>query len=109
MTWTDEDVDRLKGILEAIKYKPGWEITYEAGEVEWGPVIRFLVPAQDARNPEREIWRHTNFVVPFGWASWDDDMIVRAIFHELQHFEIHEVKEWFQYKGEVIYDPHKTS
>lgn len=40
--------------------------------------------------------------------SMTPERLVDVVFKGCERLELHECAEWFRYKGEMIYDPHKT-
>lgn len=101
-------------ILEAITYKPGWSISLyvEAdGPKGWGrPYIQITVDAtSDAtldptgRTSERTPWKSGKRYLSPHMCRQE---IVGVVFDLIKAAELHEVHEWFRYKGASIYNPH---
>lgn len=99
---------KIKRIVQAITYKPGWYVRVElchisqrcwlqigvdeTAEISYDPIAKKKVP-----------WR--------GSKKWLSEHmcrqeIVGIVFSAFKDAEMHEVHEWFRYKGASIYNPH---
>jgi len=93
-------------ILGQITYKPGWYfrngiedgrmwvqvgVTEEA-EISFDPIAGTRVP-----------WRGAKHYLSPHMCRQE---IVSTILHAIERAEMHEVHEWFRYKGRSIYNPH---
>lgn len=114
--------DHLKWeqFFKDFSYKPNWEFDY-IHEVDWDiqkVVITMRVPDSRRPVPEAEFdvmgRRQVIPMVPvsktvilgrFAGEQYAKDYIR----HHIIDMEIHEVEEWFRYKGELVFDPHKEN
>lgn len=93
-------------IISKLSYKPGWDFTYDRfctgthalvihATVQHSQTlktvtfqIRRIIPAVAVTTTE-------------AFLSWVQDMLAEA--------EIHEMREFFRYNGELVDDPHKST
>lgn len=106
--------------FENFSYKPNWEFSYlyvpelNASRV----VITMRVP--DSRKPLPESTPLDNLmgkrtvipVVPITQSvflrPWQGEQYAKEFLHHyICDMEFHEVGEWFRFKGELVFDPHK--
>lgn len=97
--------------VDAITYKPGWYMrtgvelggpdgsrmwvqigVTEEAEISWDPIAGKKVP-----------WRGGKHYLSKHMCRQE---IVGTIHHAFQRAEMHEMNEWFRYKGRSIYNPH---
>lgn len=100
--------DPLVKTVASLTYKPGWAFTYVPGDGTARPdmlVIRAYVLHSETLKPvtfeiKRVIPRSVKLYVPT-FISWVEDMLMEA--------EIHEMREFFRYKGVVWDNPHEST
>lgn len=98
--------DVFKRIIDTITYKPGWYfrtgieegrmwvqvgVTEEA-EISFDPIAGKKVP-----------WRGAKLFLSEHMCR---NEVVSTVFHAIERAELHEVREWFRYKGRSIFNPH---
>jgi len=93
-------------IIGQITYKPGWYFRVGIdGDRMWVQIgvteeaeISFD-PIAGKKNP----WRGGKHYLSPHMCRQE---VVGIVFHALERAEMHELKEWFRYKGRSIYNPH---
>ena len=93
-------------IIGKVTYKPGWYlrtgveegrmwvqvgVTDEA-EISWDMIAKKKVPWRGAKH----------YLSPHMCRN----EIVSTVYHAIERAELHEVKEWFRYRGASIFNPH---
>jgi hypothetical protein len=93
----------MEEVIWDCTYKPGWSFDYEPGEF---PMLLIHARVENSRAPghiEFTVKRLVPDTLRGGSASaianWVKLMVTEA--------EVHEVREFFKYKGVVVDDPHK--
>ena len=97
-------------IIESIDYKSGWYFRHgltgvgddqymwiqmgvtEEAEISFDPIEGKKVP-----------WRGAK--LPLSWHMCRQE-VVGMVKHAIDRAEMHEINEWFRYKGRAIYNPH---
>ena len=93
-------------ILAEIEYKPGW---YLRAGIEPG---RMWIQVGVTKEAEISFDRQAGKKVPWRGAKhylsphMCRNEIVSMAYHAFERAELHEVKEWFRYRGKSIYNPH---
>lgn len=89
--------------ISEIKYKPGWEFTHQFKE--WGHVmdIHATVPHAVTLEPMTFLFSR---VIPIGVES-DEALFLKWAKAILVEAEVHELDEFFRFRGELVNDPHK--
>lgn len=107
----EQDNVTLQGIISDISYKPGWHFSMEynnAGAAREADRWHSLVISAEVLHSAtfepvtfvfRRIIPRVAQVDVTAFLSWAEDVIAEA--------EIHEMREFFRYKGELVNDPHK--
>lgn len=94
-------------VLSQIEYKPGWRLVYWFDrsflqDLIW---IKWEFEAVDAYDPSQTVMMESvSHLLPF----FSEEQILREVFHSAQRAELHESAEFFTYKGERPFDPHKS-
>lgn len=95
-------------IVRQITYKPGWKILLEG--LDDRPYVQVEVTAEsDAsldsqkRDGTRTPWKSAKRYLSPHMCRQE---IVGAVFGLIKDAEMHEVHEWFRYKGASIFNPH---
>src|ERR1700756_2703121 len=103
-----EDFIELEEICESLSYKPGWSflagiarpsslgyytltITAAVQHSETGEPVTFDI---------RRVIPHVSLSSTEAFVSWVEDMLAEA--------EIHEMREFFRYKGKLVDSPHES-
>lgn len=94
-------------ILAEIKYKPGWNLSYWWENYLEAEMLNFRWQfwAQDAYSSQMVELTSHKIASPF---FFDEEQLVREVFALAQRAEMHECAEFFTYKGERPFDPHKS-
>lgn len=86
--------------IPKLRYKPGWEFSLR--NEEWGPVldIHATVPHSVTLEPTTFLFTR---IIPLmtsrtAFKNWVKTLLLEA--------EIHEMREFFRFDGELVDDPH---
>jgi hypothetical protein len=95
-------------ILSRIAYKPGWTIRFGLDAPDTRPFVQIEVSTEaeastDSVDRVRRPWRGAKVYLSGNMCRQE---IVGAAFGAIQAAELHEVREWFRYRGRSIYNPH---
>lgn len=95
----------IHGVAAAIKYKPGW--TVRVAE-DFRPYIQIIVDSRaeastDVITGTRVGWRGAKHYLSPHMCRQE---VVGTIFGAIEAAELHEMREWFRYRGRSIYNPH---
>lgn len=98
----------MRELVQACTYKPGWKVTFYSSATR--PYIQLHVGADSeasldsaARDGARVPWSSgKRYLSPFMCRQ----EVVGAVFALIKDAEMHELHEWFRYKGASIYNPH---
>ena len=100
----------IEAIVAQIDYKPGWFIMLDHDRMEDGgrPFIQIAVTgiAEASLCPftgERVPWKGGKKYLSYHMCRQE---IVGAVLGAIKDAEMHELHEWFKYKGRAIYSPH---
>lgn len=94
-------VEQIKEIVSAITYKPDWHIHLkDDGERLY---VQIEATTLDSTTKQPCTWKSgKTYLSPFMCRQ----EIVGAVFGAIEKAEIHEMREFFRYKGTSIYNPH---
>lgn len=98
---------RLRNIIADILYKPGWTFEVTCSEYDYMTLwCKWQVP--DVVNPEKMLdLRHTICINAWQMEQMKTEDVVNYYVNSLiRTAELHEMDEWFRYKGEHVRDPH---
>jgi hypothetical protein len=102
--------EEMREIVEAISYKPGWTIVFADPGKGKRPYVQLEVDeASDAsldahkRDGIRTPWRSGKRYLSQYMCNQE---IVGAVFGAIHDAEMHELREWFRFRGASIYNPH---
>jgi hypothetical protein len=93
----------IEALVADISYKPGWKLSVEDGP--HGPMLLVRASVVDAYNPAKMTTINAGTIVPHG-IERDIDQAMRWVYSCLRAVEIHELGEFFVYRGRRPYDPH---
>lgn len=110
------DLYEMRELVELVSYKPGWNINFHAGDkVAYGvysrPYIQIEV-TEEAEASMESSGPNKGKRVPWkgGKKYLSEHMcrqeIVGICLSAIKDAEMHELHEWFRYKGASIYNPH---
>lgn len=102
---TNEDI---LGIISRITYKPGWHVLMGFDGAR--PFIQ--VEVDETAEASMDSYKRDGSRVP--WKSGKRYLsphmcrqeVVGAVFGAIKDAELHEVHEWFRYRGASIFNPH---
>lgn len=94
-------IEEIRSIVEACTYKPDWHIHLkDDGERLY---IQIAATTLDSVTHEPCAWTSgKTYLSPFMCRQ----EIVGAVFGAIEKAEIHEIREFFRYRGASIYNPH---
>ena len=100
--------EETRAIIAQITYKPGW--TFLVGEDGDRLYVQAAVSTESdltmdptRRTTERTPWKSgKRYLSPFMCRQ----EVVGTVLGLIQDAEMHEVREWFRYRGASIYNPH---
>ena len=91
-------------VISKLGYKPGWDFSLEhrAGRdvLVIGATVRHSITLETVRFSVKRIIPQIAGTLE-AFLSWTGDMLAEA--------EIHEMREFFRYDGELVDDPHKST
>ena len=97
----------IESIVGSITYKPGWTILFQGGE---RPFVQLSVSEESEaaidsakRDGTRTPWKSGKRHLSRHMCRQE---IVGVVFDRIKAAEMHEVHEWFRYRGASIYNPH---
>ena len=98
----------FRGIVDAITYKPGWSFLLGRDGERW--FLQASVSTESdltadptRRTADRTPWKSgKRYLSPFMCRQ----EVVGVVFSLIQDAEMHEVREWFRYRGASIFNPH---
>lgn len=96
----------FKQIIEQITYKPGWYFRTGVEDDRMWVQVGVTTDAEisyDVIEKKRVGWRGAKH-----WLSEHmcRNEIVSTVHHAIERAEMHELNEWFRYKGRAIHNPH---
>lgn len=108
------EIEDIGLIINSITYKPGWSIQFNRGkELNSAfdrPYVQLSVYTESdatldsvSRDGTRVPWKSGKRFLSQHMCRQE---IVGTIFDLIKSAEMHEVHEWFRYKGASIYNPH---
>lgn len=108
---TVRQVDRLHALLLHVTYKPGWSVTAasidSAGMYDSGILLRVQWPAMDVVTRQAIMLHHQ---CAYSWRDFvrmaDGDIIRHVVGRAIYEAEMHEMHEWFKFRGYHVIDPH---
>ena len=96
-------IDTVKEIVQLCSYKPGWEIWVKKTD-ERGVYIQLYNPKGICSvTGEPQPWVSGKRYLSLFMCKQE---IVGVVFSLIKDAELHEIHEWFRYKGRSIYNPH---
>lgn len=104
--------EEIKAIIDLITYKPGWSIILAHDQLDRVRsrkpdsrlYIQIAAATPDSTNPSNVVpWKSAkHYLSPFMCRQ----EIVGTVYHAIERAELHEMNEFFRYKGASIYNPH---
>ncbi len=102
--------DEAVAVVESISYKPNWKIMATHNVDQFAVVMCVMHKAEDTYHPGVEIpvvLTKTLHNLSLE-RSHGEDFLLEEVHRMIREVELHELDEWFKYKGQRIYDPHNT-
>lgn len=96
----------FEAIIAAITYKPGWYIRTGLEDTRMWLQVGVTEEAEIAFDPiegKKVPWRGAKHYLSEHMCR---NEVVSLVFHAIERAEMHEVREWFRYKGRSIFNPH---
>lgn len=95
------------GLLDYCRFKPGYDFSAD-WYLDEGITINIHADVEDSRNPGQRIVVTTPTLVPEDMDLADETLFLSFLRQALIKFAIHEVDEWFRYRGKLVNDPHSA-
>lgn len=102
-------VDEIRGLIGACAYKPGWEILFKV-DLDSRPYVQLSIDeTSDAsldsakRDGTRLPWKSGKRYLSPHMCRQE---VIGAVFGLIKDAEMHEIHEWFRYRGASIFNPH---
>ena len=94
-------IEQMKSLVEACTYKPGWEIIFDNdGE---RPFVQIAATTLCSASGEASAWKSgKTYLSPYMCRQ----EVVSAVYGAIEKAELHEIREFFRYKGASIFNPH---
>lgn len=94
-------IEQMKSLVEACTYKPGWEIIFDNdGE---RPFVQIAATTLCSVSGEASAWKSgKTYLSPYMCRQ----EVVSAVYGAIEKAELHEIREFFRYKGASIFNPH---
>lgn len=110
-----DDLGPLLIVLAGFEYKPRWRFVLTWGSTDdagWMPptwLIHVHTWVEDAYHPGKMMAGHSLAYLPTGTGMDEAGWLSFLRSYVIPRIEQHETDEWFRYKGDRIYDPHKPA
>ncbi|HEY0758735.1 MAG TPA: hypothetical protein VGD59_05720 [Acidisarcina sp.] len=96
---------RLREVCKNITYKLGCVFTVDDDNDQINIILTRTEP--DARSPEQLAEVHFNLLIlKAELESLSDAELVNLLYEVAKGSELHEVDEWFKFRGIRVHDPH---
>jgi hypothetical protein len=100
--------EEIQEVVAAISYKPGWSFRVEQIDQNGHFFVQVCVDesadvARDAQTGEVAAWRGGKWLIS---QHMTRNEIVRTVHKAVIGAEMHELDEYFRYRGRAIYNPH---
>lgn len=94
-------IEQMKSLVGACTYKPGWEIIFDNdGE---RPFVQIAATTLCSVSGEASAWKSgKTYLSPYMCRQ----EVVSAVYGAIEKAELHEIREFFRYKGASIFNPH---
>ena len=94
-------IEQMKSLVEACTYKPDWEIIFDNdGE---RPFVQIAATTLCSASGEASAWKSgKTYLSPYMCRQ----EVVSAVYGAIEKAELHEIREFFRYKGASIFNPH---
>ena len=98
-------IGEMESLVDQCKYKPGWYIHFRLDLAHHGrPYIQIAcTEGIDSTTGERVPWCSGKRYLSRYMCRQE---VVGAVFSLIKDAEMHELHEWFRYKGASIFNPH---
>lgn len=91
--------EQVYATLKLITYKPNWFILFHEADFS----IQIEATTLDSQTGNMVMWRGGKHRLSKFMCSQE---LVGIVFHAYKQAELHEVHEFFRYRGAAIYNPH---
>lgn len=96
------NINEINRLVTEITYKPNWSINLHTEDAR--PYIQLSVTNSiDSVSRETCAWKSGKRYLSFHMCRQE---IIGICFGLIESAEIHEMREWFRYRGASIYNPH---
>lgn len=94
------ELREMSALVQQCSYKPGWYINFLLDD---RPYIQLQVAGTDSQTGKPTVWCSGKRYLSQHMCRQE---IVGAVFSLIKDAEMHELHEWFRYKGASIFNPH---
>mgnify|MGYP001079200400 CR=1 FL=1 len=96
------NINEMRGLVADITYRPDWSIGLYTEDAR--PYIQIEVTNSiDSVSRETCDWKSGKRYLSFHMCRQE---IIGLVYGLIEAAEIHEMREWFRYRGASIYNPH---
>ena len=93
-------IDEMQSIVAACSYKPGWVIQLHT---EDRPYIQIAATTPCSVSGQDVAWKSGKTYLSLHMCRQE---VVSAVYGAIEKAELHEVREFFRYRGSSIFNPH---
>ena len=99
------NIQEMRDLVAQITYKPGWQVLFELDKLGGNrPYIQISAATPDSTNPAKVVpWRSAKHYLSSFMCRQE---VIGTVYHAIERAELHEMNEFFRYKGASIYNPH---
>lgn len=96
------NISDMQQLIAQITYKPGWSLSLhvDAGD---RPYLQIEATTLDSCTLQPTTWRSGKTYLSVFMCRQE---IVSAVYGAIEKAELHEIREFFRYKGASIFNPH---
>lgn len=93
--------DQIADLVSCVTYKPGWHIHLRADKAR--PYIQVEATTLDSQTLTSTKWKGAKHYLSYHMCRQE---VIGTCHHAIERAELHEMNEFFRYKGAAIYNPH---
>lgn len=106
------DKHEMRELIASCTYKPGWKVHFHPGygrsdrpwiQVEVTTEAEASTESTGPNKGQRAPWKGGKVYLSYFMCRQE---IVSAVYGAIERAELHEIREWFRYKGASIFNPH---
>lgn len=93
-------LDQIQDLVSHVTYKPGWLLTLRD---DGRPYVQIAATTLDSQTLKPAPWKGAKHYLSYHMCRQE---IIGTCFHAIKRAELHEMQEFFRYKGAAIFNPH---